>query len=371
MEVVLHKGVYKKTVSLSQAVFMITGMTIGAGIFGLPYVISRVGILTGVAMIIFFGCIMLGVNLMVGEIALKAGEDLQLPGLAGKYLGTWAKWLLSITIIVSWFGTLTAYLVGEGQSLSALLGGSSLLWGLIFWSIASFCLWGGLNRLKSVDRIVSALVIALLVGLALWLLPSANTTYLFVADQAHFFLPIGVIIFALHGTPAIAEVHALSPSPKVFRQALIIGTLIPVAVYCLFTVAVVLATGLATTEIATVGIGELFGPRAVIVANLIAIAAMFTCYLGLGNALRETFTWDHQIHDKLTTLLVIVVPLALYLVGFRSFILLLEIVGGVFITIELLLMFAVFLVIRHRSRQPQPLKKTRPPLVRQRALARK
>lgn len=87
MEVVLHKGTFKKTATVSQAVFMITGLTIGAGVFGLPYAIAQLGLVPGLFLLLFLGLIMLGVNLMVGEIAIASGDELQLPGLAGKYLG--------------------------------------------------------------------------------------------------------------------------------------------------------------------------------------------------------------------------------------------------------------------------------------------
>lgn len=348
MEVVLHKGVYKKTATVTQAVFMVTGLTIGAGVFGLPYAIAQVGLVPGLLLIIFLGLIMLGVNLMIGEIAWRAKEELQLPGLAGKYLGKYAKWLLSAVIIISWFGTLLAYLVGEGASLAELLGGSDVIWGVMFWSVASFVLWGGLHDLKRVDRVVSALVIGFLAFLSLALLPHANMFNATLFNPAKIFMPFGVILFALHATPAVAEIHALALSLRDFRRALVIGTLIPIVIYCLFTAAVVLVSGLSTTEIATIGIGEQFGPAAILIGNTIAVLAMLTCYLGLGTALKETFTWDHAIDHRLSTALVLVIPLALYLLGSRSFITILNIVGGVFIGLELIIMTLVYLRMRHK-----------------------
>ena len=116
-QVVLHQGVYKKTATVGEAVFMITGMTIGAGILGLPYAVSRAGLLPGVFLIFVLGIIMFSINLMIGRVATLAGDNLQLPGLAGKYLGGWAKGVLSITVIFSSYGVLLAYLVGEGAAL--------------------------------------------------------------------------------------------------------------------------------------------------------------------------------------------------------------------------------------------------------------
>ena len=75
---------------------------------------------------------------------------------------------------------------------------------------------------------------------------------------------------------------------------------------------------------------------------------MTTCYIGLGTALKETFVWDHKIPDHLATFLVVALPLMLFLAGLRHFVAILDIVGGVFVTIELFMMAAVFYVMKRR-----------------------
>ncbi len=349
--VVLHQGVFKKTATLYEAVFMITGLTVGAGILGLPYAVARVGLVPGILAIIFVGLFMLAMNLMIGEVAIQTKTEMQLPGFAGKYLGKWAKDLLSIVVVIGYFGTLLAYLVGESVSLAALIGGNEMLWGVIFWSLASFMIWMGLHTVKKIDKVVSTLVMGLVVGIALYLLPKGHFDTQTVSSGLSMTLPIGVIIFALHATPAVAQAHALLPKDKnMFRKALVLGTLIPMALYILFTVAVVGAMGLRVPEVATIGIGEQFGSAAIIVANLFAILAMTTCYIGLGTALKETFVWDHKIPDTLATFLVIALPLMLFLAGLNNFVAILDVVGGVFITIELLLMAAVFIAMKRKRR---------------------
>ena len=39
-QLVLHKGIYKPIATVPEAIFMITGMTIGAGVLGIPYVVT-------------------------------------------------------------------------------------------------------------------------------------------------------------------------------------------------------------------------------------------------------------------------------------------------------------------------------------------
>src|SRR3989339_326335 len=263
--VVLHQGVYKKTLGISSAVFMITGMTIGAGILGIPYVVAQVGLLVGLAYILFLGIVMLSLNLMVGEITVRTKDSYQLPGLAGKYLGKWAK-------------------------------------------------------------VLRILVIGIILGLSLAFLPHVQVVNLNYFNWSKFFLPFGVILFALHAAPSIAEAHALLPnSQRHFRKALIVGTLIPIFVYIIFALAVVGVMGKETTEIATLGLGSKFGSWVRILANVFAVFAMGTGFMGLGIALKQTLVWDWKVSSFLATFLVI-----------------LGVVGGLFLGVEAILMTLMY-----------------------------
>ncbi len=347
-KVVLHQGVYKTTATVSEAVFMITGMTIGAGVLGLPYVISRVGILAGLVYIFMLGVVMLFLNLMVGEITVRTGESLQIPGLAGRYLGKTAKRVLSFTIILSGYGTLLAYIIGEGRSLSALFGGDPRMWSVIFWTIGSVFVWLGLQTVKSVAKVLSLIVMSIIVGLSIYLLPHVSWTNVTApTNWINIFLPYGVILFALHATPAVIEAHALLPrSQKHFKRALILGTMIPIVIYMFFSFAVVGVMGLQTTEVATIGLGQRFGSYIAILANLFAILAMGTGFFGFGVALKQVFMWDHKWSRMAAELGVVVPPLLIFAFGITSFVAVLDTVGGLFIGVEALALLLIFLRAR-------------------------
>ena len=330
--IILHQGVYKPQASVAEAVFMITGMTIGAGILGIPYVIVKVGLWVGLLYILVLGIVMLYLNLMTGEVAVRTKQSLQLPGLAGHYLGPWAKNFLSVVMIFGGTGALLAYTVGEGQILSAMFGGEPLMWGTIFWALASIVVWRGLQALKNVDRILSFIVIAIIVGLSFWLLPHYNASMVSVFNPLQIFLPYGVILFALNATPAIAEAHALLPgSQRHFKRALIWGTLIPIFVYILFAFAVAGSMGAGTTELATIGLGQKFGPAVFWFANLFAVLSMATGYIGLGIAIKQNLVWDNKVNPFLATLIVILIPICLFFVGIDSFVAILDVVGAVLV----------------------------------------
>jgi len=348
--VILHHGVYKKTTSTTNAIFIITGMTIGAGVLGIPYVVAQVGLKIGLTYIVVLGMVMLLLNLMIGEVAVRTKQPMHIPGFAGKYIGTWAKELLSIIIIFSSYGALLAYVVGEGRTLSALFGGEPIWWSVFFWSIASAIVWRGLETAKVVEKIASIAVITLISGLSIFIIKYFNLANWEFVDTAKFFLPYGVILFSLHAAPAIAEAHALLPRDSAkFKKAIFFGTLIPIIVYVLFALAVVGVTGINTTEVATIGLGNKLGEGVLLVGNLFASLAMFTGFVGLGIALKQTLVWDQKMKSTPALFLVISVPLILLLLGLNSFISVLDLIGGLFISIESIMVIMIYWLAKRKG----------------------
>ncbi len=348
--IVLHKGIYKKIATVPEAVFMITGMTIGAGVLGLPFVVAQVGLKVGLIYIFVLGIVMLFLNLMMGEIAVRTKESLQLPGFAGKYLGKWAKYLLSFTIISSSIGVLLAYIVGEGETLAALLGGDPMYWSVGFWVVGSLFVMRGLQTIKGIEKVLSILVMAIIAALSFYFLPKMDPGTWSLVDFSKIFLPYGVILFALHATPAVVEAHALLPGSQMhFRRAVMIGTLVPMVLYMLFAAAVVGVGGRATTPVATIGLGAFYGGWVMVVGNLFAALAMGTAFMGMGMALKQTYTWDLKINVWLANALTLVVPLILFVLGLKNFVAILDVVGGVFIGIEAIMIVAICSAARHRG----------------------
>ncbi len=74
------KGVYK-------AIATLIGTIIGAGVLGLPYVISQAGFNLGLILILIIGLAVLYMNLFYGEVVLRTKTAHQLAGYAEKYLG--------------------------------------------------------------------------------------------------------------------------------------------------------------------------------------------------------------------------------------------------------------------------------------------
>jgi amino acid permease len=198
------------------ATLLITGVTIGAGMLGLPHVFAPIHRLLAGGIIVFFGLIMLIVNLMVGEVSFALKKSLQLPGLAGAVVGTWLQKILLVIVIVSWLGALVAYMVGEGDVMVGLFGGSARLWSYVFWAIASVVVVSGFSVVKKTVQLTSMGVIGLLLGISGYALFYQQTTVIVNEQQVVSFWQLvpafGVALFALHGAPgAVAHPHLYLP----------------------------------------------------------------------------------------------------------------------------------------------------------------
>jgi len=303
----------KKEVFRAAATIM--GTIIGAGILGIPYVVSKAGFLTGLVDIIFIGAMMLILNLYLGEIVLSTKENHQLTGYAEKFLGKKGKYLMFLSVLIGDYGALVAYLIGEGSSLSAIFGGSNLWWSIAFFFVTAFLVYKGIKKISFSELIVSSLILITVFVLGILSFSNININNLTFFNSANLFIPYGVVVFAFLGLLAIPEAkEILIRDKKELKKAILIGSIIPIIVYVLFALIIVGVTGTNTTEIATIGLGNYLGSVGLIIGNLFAIFAMFTSFLALGLAMKETYYFDFKLSEDNSFLLAMLVPLFLFLI---------------------------------------------------------
>ena len=112
------------------------------------------------------------------------------------------------------------------------------------------------------------------------------------------------------------------------KIAVVTGSVIPIVIYSIFAFIVVGATGIGTTEVATIGLGQKVGTLMIVFGNLFAFFAMGTSFLTIGITTKELFKYDLKFSNFLSWLVVVSVPLMIFLFSARDFIKTMSIAGG-------------------------------------------
>ena len=270
--------------------FTLAGTTIGAGILGLPYIFSQSGFFIGFFWLIILGFILLFVNLYLGEVALRTKTAHHLPGYAKKYLGKKGEILMFITVAFGIYSALLAYLIGEGQSFSILLFGNldySIPFAIGFWFIMTMLLSQGLKELKKIELWGVLSIILIIFIIFFKFIPEVNLNNIVQYDLSNFFLPFGIVIFALLGFTSIPELRReIRGQENLLKKAILIGTLIPVVLYIIFTYIFVGVLGGTVEQIATISFGSII--------TILGIFTMLTSYFVLSFSLRDIFILDFK-----------------------------------------------------------------------------
>jgi len=340
-----------------QAIAILIGTVVGAGIFGLPYAFVQAGWLIGLGWLLFLGVLILLLNLLYGEIILRSQGDRQLTGYASLYLGKKGKALAALALFISLYGALLAYLVKIGQFLALILNFPyPVLLSLIFFVIVTSAIFFGLKLVSQIEffLVIFIIIFVLLLSclglnqlpIQLPQIPSVNLT--------SFFLPYGVILFALTGTAAIPEMEEiLRTNHHKLKRTIIIGSLIPLAIYLLFPFSLI---GLAGNEISPDAISNLdqfLSPALVKLGAGLGVLTMGTSFLILGYALKEVWFRDFKTSQTKAVALACLPPLILFLAGATNFIQILGITGALSGSLTGLLIILIYQKAR-RIGQKQP-----------------
>ncbi len=120
-------------------------------------------------------------------------------------------------------------------------------------------------------------------------------------------------------------------------------------IYIMFAITVIGVTGAGTTEIATTGLGNVVGPTMYLFGTIFAILAMATSYLLIGVSFKDSLCWDFRVEKHIAVLLVLIFPLAIFLLGMQQFIQAISVIGGICVSLEMLLILLIYLKAREKS----------------------
>jgi len=310
--------VEKKRISKGEALAILVGTQIGAGVLGLPYAASKVGLIP--ALFVLFGVMLL--MLWTGFIVLKFSADMngaQMSTIAQRVLGKAGGWLMYISIFIMSFGAILAYIAGMGSVFSSLFGINETLGALIFWILASIIVYHGLEASGKTELLMSYIMLALFITVTIMLIPHAKKSNGLYTDLSGILSITGVAIFALGCHTVIPDVYKGLGSYEETKKVLVWAFLIPTAIYAVFMAAFLLAFGRETPQIATQGLQLLYGKLGNIIGNLIPLLAITTSYIGIALAQQSNNEEFVKLKRPIAWALTVIPPAAIYFAGVKNF----------------------------------------------------
>lgn len=332
---------------------LLVGVIVGAGMFALPYAVARAGLVWGSVHMVVAFCVLTLAHILYGEVVYISPGMHRLPGYARMHLGPWAGWLTLVSALIGFYGALVVYGILGGVFLAhlfALPDAASGL-GMLFFVVGALVLALPLARVGFANFVLTAFLAVFVLVLASRALPQVNLGAFPLIHNASWFLPYGVFLFAFAGAstiPDVADIFAKQRA-RLFRRVVVLATIIPLFLYAVFIISVVGVMGADTPRDAISGLGSVLGGGAVRVGSLIGLLAVFTSFLALGADLKNIFRLDYHWQSITAWVAVVVVPPALFLVGFTNFIAAVGLVGAVAIGIDGGIIVLMALAVRRKG----------------------
>ncbi|OHA66703.1 MAG: hypothetical protein A3C82_00565 [Candidatus Wildermuthbacteria bacterium RIFCSPHIGHO2_02_FULL_47_12] len=338
--------------SFTLALSTLVGTIVGAGIFGIPFAMLKSGIVPGLFYLFLLGGIICLLHLFFGEVCLRTSGKHRLVGYAAIYLGKRGKVLATLTLLFVLVGTLLAYLILVGEFSEIVFGSflpfSSTIFTVVFSICAFFLVLSGRQLITKIEFFTNIVFIAAIAGLLVFALPHVQSIAVPLFDfsnLSNLFLPFGVLLFAFAGFEAVPEVMSFLRDRNArtkLDNVIIWSSVVVGAFFLLFSLIVLGVSGLATTPDAFSGLVPFLGQSIIAFGALIGIVIIADSFLVIGNYLKNSLRHDFNLPYVPSALIALCVPLALFLLGFREFIAVVGVVGGVMGAVEGVLVMLMF-----------------------------
>jgi tyrosine-specific transport protein len=335
------------------AIFTLVGTIIGAGIFGLPYIASKAGILLTFFYMVLIVVVSFLIHSFFAEIILRTKKKLLLPGLAKEYLGKGARIIVSASLVFGVVGSLFAYILLSSSFFKILTGPfidlPEKLLAVIIWGILSFLVFLGIKTISKVELILNLLFITIVVGFLFFSLPKMEIVNFTLFNLKESFLPFGVVMFSFFGLSAIPCVLGILKTPKEranIGKVLKIALAICFMVYLIFILIIVGVSGRVTSQDSFTGLIPFLGQNIVLLGAFFGLITCATSFLVVANYLRDTLSFDFNIPVPLAFIITCGTPLLLVFSGIFQFIEAIGLVGSIMGMIEGIIIIMIFKKIK-------------------------
>jgi amino acid permease len=322
---------------------IVVAATVGSGIFALPYVIQRAGWLLSFGYFIILIAVVSLAHILYFRTLDANGGKKRLFGLAEEYFGRTGFWAAFFSIVIGLLLGFVGYLILGQQFIHTLIPGVPPLAALgFFWFVLSLLVFfseGDIGPLETIG-------VLLLFGVVLFIFFSSHPLHLALSvplvNAKDFFLPFGAVLFSLAGWTSVEPVFGIEGQFRgTARRYLVFvaGAAFAAMIYGLFSFGVLNSSPVVTPDtISGILSWPLWRRDTLALVGLIAIGVVA---VPLSREIRGILERNLRLGPLLSRSIIMVAPLIVVLLGFNNFFVVVSLAGGVFLSMQYILIVSV------------------------------
>jgi amino acid permease len=317
-----------------EAISLMVGAGVGAGIMAVPFLTVRVGLL-GLALILPAAWAASAlIHLMLAEVLFRTGRDLQIVELMRIYVlrgrfGQVLLWAVFALLSIAFLANLAAYISGAGEILASLTGFHQRLAEGLIYLLSAGVVFFGLKAVGVAERFGALILVGLIAALGAGSLTQPVHFSLGLSGTFPQWLALyGMVMYALWTFYSVPQVvKGLGPDRRGAVRAILIGLGINGA---LTLVVALIALGISTqvTEVAIIGISQRLGSWAGLTGSLFIIFALVTSYWSVSLALADILHERTGLSNRLAWLAATLPSLVILWLGVWQFLQWLRLAAG-------------------------------------------
>lgn len=321
------------------ATLIVAGLALGAGMLGMPLASSQVGLLPGLALLVFFWFITNASAFILVELNQRLGATLSIPGLCRAYLGRWGGWVATAALAGLHVAVLSAYITGVSDMLRPHLSDwPPHLIPVVFTAVMATLirysrrLTDYSNRAFFIGKVVAfgGLIILLLPYVSLSQIGAGASASSFKMTHIWMVLPVYFASFGFHGSLHSVMVHAGLHNVQQIRRVFWSGSLMALVAYMLWLAATLGVNPAPSKDVpeflAHVNQVSCHTSFLTILSETFAFCALLTSFLGVGLG-QFDFVREYKDDNRIATYLTFVPPLGFALFYPEGFLLALSYAG--------------------------------------------
>lgn len=322
---------------------IVAAATVGDGVFALPYLFYQSGWLTSIFYLVVLAAFVSAAHVVYLKTLEKIGEKERLLGLAKRYFGVSGFWIGFVAIVLGLLLTLVAYLILGAQFIRLAFPAATPSIALfIFWLLTALPIFVSDRRVVELELIGIACTSAIIILIFASAWPAVTFAGITAINPKNLFLPFGVVLFALAGWTSVEPAYESRRKSGVAAdpwRALAFGSFAVALLYVMFAAGILGSAPAVTSDTVSGLVGwPIWKKEIIAIFGLLAVA---TIYLPISREIKNALEKDLGWNRFASRSLILFLPLLFIGLGLNNFLVVVGLVGGLFLSLQYLLIISV------------------------------